>query len=91
LEALLLASSSWLSYLGIFLVTILCNRTSFISCCPHCSFFSFSLPALKIYSSMIRFLIVSNIYVCELPSLFCLGSPGGLYFGFPSILISTSS
>jgi hypothetical protein len=91
LEALLLTSSSWLSSFGIFLVTILRNRTSFISCCSYCAFFNFSLSALKICSSTIRFLIVSNTSMGELPSLFCLGSPGGHCCGFPSILISAPS
>jgi hypothetical protein len=60
LEALLLTSSSWLSSFGLFLVTILRSRTSFISCCSYCAFFNFSLSALKTCSSTIRFLIVSN-------------------------------
>jgi len=57
LEALLLTSSSWLSSFELFLVTILRNRTSFISCYSCCAFFIFSLSALKTCSSTIRFLI----------------------------------
>jgi hypothetical protein len=91
LEALLLTSSSWLSSFGIFLVTILCNRTSFISCCSCCAFFNFSLSALKTCSSTIRFLIISYTFVGELPSLFCLGSLGGPCYKFPSILIFAPS
>jgi len=91
LEALFLTSSSWLSSFGLFLVTILRSRTSFISCCSYCAFFNFSLSALKTCSSTIRFLIVSNTSVGELTSLFCLGSPGGPYCGFSSILISAPS
>jgi hypothetical protein len=91
LEALLLTSSSWLSSFGIFLVTILCSKTSFISCCFCCAFFNFSLSTLKTYSSTIRFLIVSNTSVGELPSLFCLISLGGPCCGFSSILIYAPS
>jgi hypothetical protein len=81
LEALLITSSSWLSSFGLFLVTILRIRTSFISCCSYCAFFNFSFSALKTCSSTIRFLIVSNTSVGELPSLFSLGSPGcGIHF-----------
>ena len=75
LEALFLTSSSWLSSFGIFLVTILHSRTSFISCCSCCTFFNFSLSSLKTYSSTIRFLIVSSTSIGEIPSLFFLGSP----------------
>ena len=91
LEALFLTSSSWLSSFGIFLVTILCSRTSFISCCSCYAFFNFSLSDLKIYSSTIGFLIVSNTSVGELPSLFCLGSLGGPCCRFSSTLISAPS
>ena len=91
LEALLLTSSSWLSSFGLLLVTILHNRASFISCCSCYAFFNFSLSALKTYSSTIRFLIVSNTSVGELPSLFCLGSPWGPCCRFSSILIYAPS
>jgi hypothetical protein len=91
LEALLLTSSSWLSAFALFLVTILCNKTSFISYYSYCAFVNFSLSSLKICSSTIRFLIVSNTSVGELPSLFCLGSPGGPCYGFPSILVFAPS
>jgi hypothetical protein len=91
LEALLLTSSSWLSSFGIFLFTILHSRTSFISCCSCCAFFSFSLSTLKIFNSTIRFLIVSNTFVGELLLLFCLVSAGGPYRRFSPILISAWS
>jgi hypothetical protein len=91
LEALSLTSSSWLSSFGIFLFTMLCSRTSFISCYSCCALFNSSLSALKTYSSKIRFLIASNTSMGELPSLFFLGSQGGPCCGFPSILISTPS
>lgn len=91
LEALLLTYSSLLSSFGLFLVTILCSRTSFISCYSCWVFFNSSLSALKTYSSTMRFLIVSRTSVSELPSLFCLWFSGGLCSGFPSIWISPSS
>jgi hypothetical protein len=91
LEALLLTSSSWLSPFRAFSVTILRSKTSFISCCSCCSFFIFSMSALKTYSSTMRFLIVSKASVGEIMSLFCPSSSGCLCSGFPSSLIYASS
>ena len=88
LKSLLLTYLSLLSSFGIFLVTILHKRTSFISCW---AFFCFSLLALKTYSSTMRLLIVSKTSVGDLVSLFCLWFSGSLCSGFPSIMISMSS